>query len=66
MHGLSAGVFAVVALFHDVMVMFTVYILFKIPLNDSFIAAVLTVIGYSMNDTVIIYDRIRENSKTSA
>ncbi|NJD04189.1 MAG: protein translocase subunit SecF, partial [Ruminiclostridium sp.] len=62
MSGLSAGVMAVLALLHDVLIMFTVYILFKIPLNDSFIAAVLTVIGYSMNDTIIIYDRIRENS----
>lgn len=62
-HGLSAGVFAVVALIHDVLVMFVVYLLFKIPLNDSFVAAVLTIIGYSMNDTIIIYDRIRENSK---
>ncbi|MEN6316490.1 MAG: protein translocase subunit SecF [Clostridiaceae bacterium] len=63
MHGLSAGVFAVLALFHDVMVMFAVYILLKIPINDSFIAAVLTIIGYSINDTVVIYDRIRENTK---
>lgn len=63
MHGLSAGVFAVVALIHDVMVMFVVYVLFKIPLNDSFIAAVLTIIGYSMNDTIVVYDRIRENTK---
>lgn len=63
MHGLSAGVFAVVALLHDILVMFTVYLLFKVPINDSFVAAVLTIIGYSMNDTVIIYDRIRENTK---
>lgn len=63
MHGLSAGVFAVLALFHDVMVMFAVYVLFRIPINDSFIAAVLTIIGYSINDTVIIYDRIRENTR---
>ncbi len=62
MSGLSAGVMAVLALFHDILIMFAVYVLFKIPLNDSFIAAVLTVIGYSMNDTIIIYDRIRENS----
>lgn len=62
MSGLSAGVMAILALLHDVLIMFSVYILFKIPLNDSFIAAVLTVIGYSMNDTIIIYDRIRENS----
>lgn len=63
MHGLSAGVFAVLALFHDIMVMFTVYVIFKLPLNDSFVAAVLTIIGYSINDTVVIYDRIRENTK---
>lgn len=59
--GLSAGVMSIVALLHDVLIMFVVYIVFRIPLNDSFIAAVLTVIGYSMNDTIIIYDRIREN-----
>lgn len=63
MHGLSAGVFAVLALIHDVFVMFVVYVLFKIPLNESFVAAVLTIIGYSINDTVVIYDRIRENVK---
>ncbi len=63
MHGLSAGVFAVVALLHDIFVMFTVYVLFKIPINDSFVAAMLTIIGYSINDTVIIYDRVRENMK---
>ena len=43
--------------------MFGVYITLKMPLNDIFIATVLTVIGYSINDTVIIYDRIRENSR---
>ncbi|MGE5612841.1 MAG: protein translocase subunit SecF [Bacillota bacterium] len=63
MHGLSAGVCAVVALIHDVMVMFTVYIIFRLPINESFIAAALTIIGYSINDTVVIYDRIRENTK---
>jgi preprotein translocase subunit SecF len=63
MHGLSAGIFAVLALLHDVMVMFTVYVIFMIPLNESFVAAVLTIIGYSINDTVVIYDRIRENSR---
>lgn len=62
MSGLSAGVMAIVALLHDVLIMCAVYFIFKIPLNESFVAAVLTVIGYSMNDTIIIYDRIRENS----
>lgn len=63
MHGLSAGVFAVVALIHDIFVMFSAYVLFRIPLNDSFVAAMLTIIGYSINDTIVIYDRIRENTK---
>jgi preprotein translocase subunit SecF len=63
MSGLSAGVFAVVGVLHDVLIMLSVYIIFQIPLNESFIAAMLTVVGYSMNDTVIIYDRIRENNR---
>lgn len=62
MSGLSAGLMAIVALLHDVLIMFSVYTIFNLPINESFIAAVLTIIGYSMNDTVIIYDRIRENS----
>lgn len=62
MSGLSAGVMAVLALLHDVLIMLSIYVFFSIPLNESFIAAALTVIGYSMNDTIIIYDRIRENS----
>jgi preprotein translocase subunit SecF len=63
MHGLSAGVFAVAALIHDIIVMFAAYVILRIPVNDSFIAAMLTIIGYSINDTIVIYDRIRENTK---
>lgn len=63
MSGLSAGVMAVAALIHDILLMLSVYAILQISLNEAFIAAVLTVIGYSMNDTIIIYDRIRENSK---
>jgi len=63
MSGLSAGVFAVVGVLHDLLVMLSVYLIFRIPVNESFIAAILTVVGYSMNDTIIIYDRIRENSR---
>ncbi len=62
MSGLSAGIMAVIALLHDILIMLAVYVIFKIPMNEAFIAAVLTVLGYSMNDTIIIYDRIRENS----
>lgn len=60
--GFSAAVCAIIALIHDIGVMFGVYIVFKLPLNDIFVAALLTVIGYSINDTVVIYDRIRENT----
>lgn len=63
MSGLAAGVMAVLALLHDAAIMLAVYTVFKIPINESFIAAVLTILGYSMNDTIIIYDRIRENSR---
>lgn len=60
--GFPAAACAIIALLHDVGVMFGVYIVFKIPLNDIFIATILTVIGYSINDTVVVYDRIRENT----
>lgn len=63
MSGLSAGVFAVIGVLHDLLIMLSVYLVFRLPLNESFIAAILTVVGYSMNDTIIIYDRIRENSR---
>ncbi|NLM50638.1 MAG: protein translocase subunit SecF [Clostridiaceae bacterium] len=59
--GLSAGVMALVALIHDVLVVFIAFIVFKIPLDENFIAAALTIIGFSINDTIVIYDRIREN-----
>lgn len=59
--GLSAGVIALIALLHDVFVVFFTFTLFKIPINDAFIAVTLTIIGYSINDTIVIYDRIREN-----
>jgi preprotein translocase SecF subunit len=59
--GLSAGVIALIALVHDVLVVFFTFTFFKIPINDSFIAVTLTIIGYSVNDTIVIYDRIREN-----
>ena len=60
--GLKAGSTAVVALLHDMFVVFGVFVLLRIPLNGNFIAALLTILGYSINDTVVIYDRIRENS----
>lgn len=61
--GLSAGVAAVIALVHDVIIVFCAFLFFAIPINDAFVAVVLTIIGYSINDTIVIYDRIRENMK---
>ena len=60
--GLKAGSTAIVALLHDMFVVFGVFVLLRIPLNGNFIAALLTILGYSINDTVVVYDRIRENS----
>jgi len=61
--GLSAGTMAIIALFHDVFIVTAVFVIFKIPINDSYIAAILTIIGFSINDTIVIYDRIRENER---
>ncbi len=52
---------AIVALFHDVIITIGIFSLLSLEINLSIIAAVLTIVGYSMNDTVVIYDRIREN-----
>ena len=54
---------AILAIFHDVLITLGVFSLFSLEINLSIIAAVLTIIGYSMNDTVVIFDRVRENLK---
>ena len=54
---------AIVALFHDVIITLGIFSLFSFEINLSIVAAVLTIVGYSMNDTVVIYDRVRENLK---
>lgn len=61
---LSAGITASLALVHDTIVVFFAFTVFGIPLNDAFVAVVLTIIGYSINDTIVLYDRIRENKRT--
>lgn len=61
--GLSAGLTAVVALLHDVVISFCVFVIFGMPVNDIFIAVVLTILGYSLNSTIVIYDRVRENKR---
>ncbi len=63
MSGPSAGVMALVALFHDVIICFFVFVVLRIPLNESLVAVVLSILGFSINDTIVIYDRIRENER---
>lgn len=63
--GFTAAMTALIALFHDIAMVFFVFILFGIPINDGFIAVVLTILGYSVNDTLVIFDRIRENKRLS-
>ncbi|MBN2796682.1 MAG: protein translocase subunit SecD [Clostridia bacterium] len=57
------GIASIIALLHDVLVLLAVYAIFQIPVNTAFIAAILTVVGYSINDTIVVFDRIRENIK---
>lgn len=61
--GIFAGVTAIVALLHDVFIVFFAFVLFGFSVNDVFIAVILTILGYSLNDTIVVYDRIRENRK---
>ena len=57
---------AILALFHDVILTLGIFSLFSLEINLSIVAAVLTIVGYSMNDTVVIYDRVRENLKKNS
>lgn len=61
--GLSAGVMALVALFHDVAMIYFLYVIFQMPIDSNFMAVVLMILGYSLNDTIVIYDRVREERK---
>lgn len=58
---MRTGIAAVICLLHDVLIMLTVYAVFRIPVNSNFIAAILTIVGYSINNTIVVFDRIREN-----
>lgn len=60
----QSGSSAVLALAHDVMIMLGFYALFGFTVNTGFIAAVLTIVGYSINATIIVFDRVRENQRT--
>lgn len=61
--GVSAAISAIIALLHDTLFLIAVYGIFKFPINSVFVAVTLTIIGYSINDTIVIYDRIRENKR---
>ena len=56
-----AGGSAIFALIHDMLVVLAAYAIFRIPVNNAFIAVLLTILGYSVNSTIVIFDRIREN-----
>ena len=57
----KTGVSAIICLLHDVLIMMAFYAVFKVPIDTNFIAAVLTIIGYSINNTIVVFDRVREN-----
>lgn len=63
--GLSAGVAALIALLHDLLIVYFTFVVFRIELNENFVAVMLTILGYSLNDTIVIFDRIRTNRKRS-
>ena len=57
--GVKAGVSALIALVHDLLIVYFTFVIFGIELNDNFVAVMLTILGYSLNDTIVIFDRIR-------
>lgn len=61
--GPSAGVFALLALLHDILIAFFAFVVMGSAINDTVVAVVLSILGWSVNDTIVIYDRIRENSR---
>lgn len=60
---LSFALSSIIALIHDILIVLAMYSILSIPVNSPFVAAILTVLGYSINDTIVIFDRIRENLK---
>ncbi len=60
---LMSGISAIVALIHDVLIMLSFYSIFQIPVNSTFIAAILTILGYSINASIMVFDRIRERRR---
>lgn len=58
-----SGLSAIACLLHDVLVILSFYVIFRFPMNINFIAAALTIVGYSINATIVIFDRVREESR---
>ncbi len=58
---LSYGIASLTALLHDILIVLSVYAILNIPINNPFIAAILTILGYSINDSIVVFDRVREN-----
>lgn len=63
--GFSAGVTALIALAHDLLIVYFTFVVFRIDLNENFVAVMLTILGYSLNDTIVIFDRVRTNRRRS-
>lgn len=61
--GLSAGVMSIAAILHDILIVYFVFIVLRYPIDDNFVAVVLSIIGYSLNSTIVVFDRIRENRR---
>jgi len=61
--GWSAGVFSLVALANDVFMVFASFVFFRLPIDANFMAVILTILGYSINSTIVMFDRVRENRK---
>ncbi len=59
----KSGIAAILCLIHDILVILSFFIIFQIPMNMTFIAAMLSIIGYSINATIVVFDRVRENYK---
>ena len=63
--GITAGVSALIALVHDLLIVFFTFVIFGIELDNNFVAVMLTILGYSLNDTIVIFDRVRTISRRS-
>ena len=64
--GMTAGVAALIALLHDLLIVFFTFVIFGIELDNNFVAVMLTILGYSLNDTIVIFDRVRTLRRRSS